>query len=80
MYTPTPEEIEEASRRPNRMWIWIVLGVLAAGALVWLLTRVGGDGKIDDQPQQEIVAADTLTDEQVEQIEKKEQQGPIVFL
>jgi len=74
VYTPTPEQIEEASRRPNRMWIWIVLGVLAAGALVWLLTRVGGDGKIDDQPQQEIVAADTLTDEQVEQIEKKEQQ------
>jgi len=68
-YTPTPEQIEEASRRPKRPWLWIVLGVLALGLLVWAITRCGSDGKADVSTQHEVVASDTLTDEQVEQIE-----------
>lgn len=68
-YTPTPEQIEEASRRPKRPWLWIVLGVLALGLLAWAVTRCGSDGKADVSTQHEVVASDTLTDEQVEQIE-----------
>lgn len=68
-YTPTPEQIEEASRRPKRPWLWIVLGVLALGLLAWAITRCGSDGKADVSAQHEVVASDTLTDEQVEQIE-----------
>ena len=75
-YMPTAEQIEEASRKPNRKrWLWlsILLGVLAAGLLVWFLTRGGGDGKTEAKPEQEVVAADTLTAEQVKQIKKKEE-------
>lgn len=70
-YTPTPEQIEEANRRPNRSWIWALLGVLAAGLLIWAVTRCGSDGKSDANTQQEVVASDTLTDEQVEQIKQE---------
>ena len=70
VYTPTPEQIEKATHRPNRHWLWIALGALALGALVWLLARSGGEGKAEEpQQQQEVLAADTLTDEQVKQIE-----------
>ena len=69
VYTPTPEQIEEATRRPKRHWLWILLGAVAVGALVWLLARGGGEGKVDEQQPPQIVAADTLTDEQVQQIE-----------
>jgi nucleoid DNA-binding protein len=68
VYTPTPEQIEEATHRPKRHWLWILLGAVAVGALVWLLAR-GGEGKVDEQQPPQIVAADTLTDEQVRQIE-----------
>lgn len=73
-YMPTAEQIEEASRKPNKRWLWlsILLGLLAAGLLVWFLTRGGGNGKTEAKPEQEIVAADTLTAEQVAQIEKNE--------
>lgn len=69
VYTPTPEQIEEATHRPKRHWLWILLGAVAVGALVWLLARGGGEGKVDEQQPPQIVAADTLTDEQVQQIE-----------
>ena len=69
VYTPTPEQIEEATHRPKRHWLWILLGAVAVGALVWLLARGGGEGKVDEQQPPQIVVADTLTDEQVQQIE-----------
>ena len=70
-YTPTPEQIEEANRRPNRTWLWALLGALGVGLLVWSLTRCTGDGNSAAEQQQEIVASDTLTDEQVEQIKQE---------
>lgn len=74
-YMPTAEQIEEASRKPNKRWLWlaILLGVLAAGLLTWFLTRGGGDGKTEAKAEQVVVAADTLTAEQVKQIEKSEE-------
>ena len=73
VYTPTPEQIEEATHRPKRHWLWILLGAVAVGALVWLLARGGGEGKVDEQQPPQIVAADTLTDEQVQQIEMEKE-------
>lgn len=66
-YTPTPEQIEEASHKPNRRWLWLLLAALAAGLLLWFLTRNGGESQAE-QPQQEVVAADTITEAEADAI------------
>ena len=62
MYTPTPEQIEEASRKPNRRWmIWAVAGLVVLGALAWMLLRGHNDIQAE-QHAQEVVQADTIVD------------------
>ena len=58
-YKPTEEQLAR-QKAPNRRWLWILLGVLAIGLLVWLFTR-GGDGKTEHQ-QEEIAVADTVVE------------------
>lgn len=61
VYTPTPEQIEAASRKPDRRWLWALLGLLAAGLLIWLIARSCSDSKSGDHPEV-VVAADTIAD------------------
>ena len=62
VYTPTPEQIEEASRKPDRRWLWFLLTALAATLLFWLIARGCSDNQID-QHELEVVAADTIVDD-----------------
>ena len=63
VYTPTEEQIEEASRKPNRNWLWILLSLLAASLLFWLIAR-GCNANKAEQHEMEVVAADTIPDDQ----------------
>lgn len=62
IYSPTPEQIEEASHKPNRRWLWTLLGLVAAAALAWLLMW-GLNRQSVEKHDQEIVMADTIVGE-----------------
>lgn len=59
VYTPTPEQIEDATRKPDRRWLWLALSALAIALMFWLMVRGTGDSSAEQQ-EQEVVAADTL--------------------
>ena len=63
-YTPTPEQIEEATRKPDRRWLWLLLSALAIVLMFWVMAR-SCDGSKADVPEQEVVAADTVVDEDI---------------
>ena len=56
-YRPTPEQIERASHKTDRRWIWIALAVLAVGSLIWWLARPSG--KAEEPVQQAVVISDS---------------------
>ena len=58
-YTPTPEQIEEASHKTDYRWLWALLCLLTAGVLIWLIAR-GGSDSVNDQAENQVVAADTI--------------------
>lgn len=58
-YTPTPEQIEEASHKTNYRWLWALLCLLTAGVLIWLIAR-GGSENVSEPDEALVVAADTL--------------------
>jgi len=64
VYTPTPEQIEEATRKPDRRWLWLLLSAIAIVLMFWLMAR-GCEDSQADAPEQEVVAADTVTDEEI---------------
>lgn len=68
-YTPTPEQIEEASRKTDRRWLWLLLSALAAVLIFWLIARGCSDSQVEE-PEQEIVAADTITEAVADSLEK----------
>ena len=59
VYTPTPEQIEEASRKPNRKWLWSLVGLLAVASIAWLLMWSNGKQE-EEQHAEEVVMADTV--------------------
>lgn len=61
-YTPTPEQIEEANRKPDRRWWWPLLAVLAVGAIMWWLFSNSDSGSSSDSENQVVLAADTISD------------------
>ncbi len=61
-YTPTPEQIEEANRKPDRRWWWPALGVLLAGALMWWWMAGSHDETSITGEQHIAMAADTISD------------------
>lgn len=63
-YTPTPEQIEEASRKPDRRWLWLLLSALAIVLMFWIMARSCDDSQAE-VPEQEVVAADTVADEDI---------------
>lgn len=79
-YKPSPEQIERASRKTDKRWIWAALAVLAVGSLIWLLSRPSG--KTEEPVQQElaIVDSDSVAAGAVETVEvaevKKEAEKP----
>lgn len=59
-YTPTREQIEKQQKKPNyKRWIYIALGVLAAGLLLWLLLKPSGKTEAQEN-EPGIVMADTV--------------------
>lgn len=58
-YTPTPEQIEEASHKTNYRWLWALLCLLTAGVLIWLIAR-GGSENVSEPDEALVVAADTI--------------------
>ena len=70
VYTPTPEQIEEATRKPDRRWLWWVLSALGVALMFWLMAR-GCSDSTADVPEQEVVVADTVTDEELAEVEKE---------
>lgn len=59
VYSPTQEQLEQAARRkPVKRYLWIALGVIAAGLLLWALTR-GQEGSAPQEPQLAEVIADS---------------------
>lgn len=56
-YKPSPEQIERASRKTDKRWIWAALAVLAVGSLIWLLSRPSG--KTEEPVQQELAVTDS---------------------
>ena len=70
IYTPTPEQIEEASHKPNRRWLWPLLGLVAAAALAWLLMW-GLNKQSVEKHDQEIVMADTIVGDDLDTIGEK---------
>lgn len=64
VYTPTPEQIEEATRKPDRRWLWLLLSAIAIILMFWLMAR-GCEDSQADVPEQEVVAADTVADEEI---------------
>lgn len=59
-YMPTREQIEKQKNKPNyKRWIYIALGVLAAGLLLWLLLKPGGKNETTEK-EPDIVMADTV--------------------
>ena len=61
VYTPTPEQIEEASRKPDRRWLWALLGVIATALVFWGILKGCGSG-ITEPEEHIAVQADTLVD------------------
>lgn len=61
VYTPTPEQIEEASRKPDRRWLWALLGVIATALVFWGILKGCGNG-ITEPEEHIAVQADTLVD------------------
>lgn len=57
-YSPTEEQLEQAARKPKKRLWWVLLAVLAAGALLWLLTR-GHEGSAPKEPEPAVVLADS---------------------
>ncbi len=70
VYTPTPEQIEEAQRKPDRRWLWLLLSGLAILLMFWLMARGCSDSN-PDVPEQEVVAADTIADDELTEEEQK---------
>lgn len=66
VYTPTPEQIEQASRKPDRNWLWLVLCLLIAGSLFWMIARGCSSNKAE-QPEHVAIPADTLVEDTVAQ-------------
>ena len=62
-YTPTPEQIEEATRKHDRdrRWLWALLGVLAAALVIWAIARGCSDSNAE-MHEKEVVAADTISE------------------
>ena len=62
-YTPTPEQIEEATRKQDkdRRWLWLLLGLLGAALLFWAIARGCSDSNAE-QHEKEVVAADTIAE------------------
>ena len=60
-YTPTPEQIEEATRKHDRdrRWLWVLLSLLGAALLLWAVARGCSDSNAE-QHEKEVVAADTI--------------------
>lgn len=71
VYTPTPEQIEEATRKPDRRWLWLLLSALAIVLIFWLMARSCNDSQAD-VPEQEVVVADTVSEEEIAEQEKAE--------
>lgn len=65
VYTPTPEQIEEASRKPDRRWLWLLLSALAIVLIFWLMARSCDDSQADVPEQEVVVAADTVSEDTV---------------
>ena len=63
VYTPTPEQIEEAARKPQRRWLWSIVGLLAAASVAWLLMW-SNDKQQVEKHDQEIVMADTVMNDE----------------
>ena len=61
-YTPTPEQIEAASHKPDRRWMWILLSLIGAALLFWAIARGCSDNNAA-QHEKEVVAADTIADD-----------------
>ena len=68
-YTPTPEQIEEATRKPDRRWLWLLLSALAIILMFWIMARSCDDSQAE-VPEQEVVAADTVADEDITENDK----------
>ena len=49
VYTPTPEQIEEAQRKPKHRWLWWIPALIAAALLFWLLARSCSNGTTDQE-------------------------------
>lgn len=64
VYTPTPEQIEEVSRKKenNRRWLWLLLSGLAVVLLLWIVARGCSDSNAE-QHEKEVVAADTIAED-----------------
>ena len=58
VYTPTPEQIEEAQRKPDRRWWWLIPALIAAVLAIALTVR-GCDGQTE-QEEQIVEQADTV--------------------
>ena len=59
VYTPTPEQIEEANRKPKHRWLWWIPALIAAALLFWLLARSCNNGNTE-QEMPVIEQADTV--------------------
>ena len=63
VYTPTPEQIEEANRKPDRRWWLPALGLLAVAAILWwAISDAQHDTNGITSEEHVVVAADTLSD------------------
>ena len=63
VYTPTPEQIEEANRKPDRRWWLPALGLLAVAAILWwAISDAHHDTNGITSEEHVAVAADTLSD------------------
>lgn len=74
VYTPTPEQIEEAQRKPNRRWMWLVPSLIAAALVLWLGVRSCNGGQADLE-EHVAVQADTVVTLDDEATDKAEDKG-----